>query len=31
MKRGALTNAMTVIAAQWFFLNRAEIRTKWKA
>lgn len=31
MKRGALTNAMTLIAAQWFFLNRAEIRAKWTA
>ena len=24
-----LTNAATIIAAQWFFLNRAKIRAKW--
>lgn len=24
-----LTNAATIIAAQWFFLNRAAIRAKW--
>jgi ADP-ribose pyrophosphatase len=26
-----LTNAATIIAAQWFFLNRAKIREKWAA
>ncbi len=31
MKRGELTNAMTLIAAQWFFLNREIIRRKWDA
>lgn len=31
MDRGALTNAMTLIAAQWFFLNRAHIRQKWQS
>ena len=29
MEQGALTNAMTLIAAQWFFLNREQIREKW--
>jgi ADP-ribose pyrophosphatase len=31
MKSGALTNAMTLIAAQWFFLNREKIRQKWQS
>ena len=30
MNQGSLTNAMTLIAAQWFFLNREQIREKWK-
>ena len=31
MEHGALTNAMTLIAAQWFFLNREQIRRKWQS
>ena len=31
MNSGALTNAMTLIAAQWFFLNREKIRQKWQS
>jgi len=30
MEAGALTNAATVIAAQWFFLNRDKILAKWR-
>jgi len=29
MDRGKLTNAATLISAQWFFLNRERIRAKW--
>ncbi|MGE3476984.1 MAG: NUDIX domain-containing protein [Rhodospirillaceae bacterium] len=31
MEAGALTNAATLILAQWFFLNRDLIRAQWKA
>lgn len=31
MDRGELTNAATLIMAQWFFLNRERIRAAWKA
>lgn len=31
MDAGALTNAATLILAQWFFLNRDRIRAQWKA
>ena len=30
MDRGQLTNAATLIMAQWFFLNRDLIRAQWK-
>lgn len=30
MDDGKIQNAQTIIAAQWFFLNRERIRTKWK-
>lgn len=30
LQRGELANAMTVIAVQWFFLNRDQIRAEWK-
>jgi len=30
MDAGRLTNAATLIMAQWFFLNRERIRAKWK-
>ena len=29
VEENKLTNAATIIAAQWFFLNRAKIRAKW--
>ncbi|MEQ9448931.1 MAG: NUDIX domain-containing protein [Rhodospirillaceae bacterium] len=31
MTGGKLTNAMTLIAAQWFFLNRDKVREAWRA
>jgi ADP-ribose pyrophosphatase len=31
MDAGALTNAATLIMAQWFFLNRDRVREQWKA
>ena len=31
MDKGELTNAATLIVAQWFFLNRERIRASWKA
>ena len=31
MDAGELSNAATLIAAQWFFLNREQILTKWRA
>jgi ADP-ribose pyrophosphatase len=31
MDKGELTNAATLIMAQWFFLNRERIRASWKA
>jgi ADP-ribose pyrophosphatase len=31
MDRGELTNAATLIMAQWFFLNRERVRASWKA
>jgi ADP-ribose pyrophosphatase len=31
MEHGALTNAMTLIAAQWFFLNHEQIRRRWQS
>ena len=30
MDAGKLTNAATLLAAQWFFLNRERILTKWR-
>lgn len=31
MDAGKLTNAATLLAAQWFFLNRERVLAKWKA
>ena len=30
MDDGKLENAATLIAVQWFFLNRARVLAKWK-
>ena len=31
MESGKLENAATLLAAQWFFLNRERVLAKWKA
>jgi hypothetical protein len=30
MNEGKIENAATLIAAQWFFLNREKILAKWR-
>ena len=31
LDEGRITNAATLIAAQWFFLNREKVLTKWRS